>query len=201
VGATLRTIAWIVTIVGCLVALWMSIWPGELVDVLFVVVLLFFGLFWVWFPLLVIAGAVTAYLYWDNGIPDWRRWLVHLALMAAVCCFSLGLIVLRVPLRIAFAISQSAFEQQLAVALVQEDVVTDLNKRLGAYLVDQHAKDSRGGIYYRVHWGGVGIGPEVMSYGFAYLPNAVGTPFGAAHYSTTRLTGDWYLFRASDDWF
>ena len=68
-------------------------------------------------------------------------------------------------------------------------------------MVDEYTADPRGGVYFRVHRGHDGIGPDVMSYGFVYKPNRIGTPFGAAGYHLFRLGNDWYWFRASDDWF
>ena len=75
-----------------------------------------------------------------------------------------------------------------------------MNQRLGIYLVDEYAADPRGGVYFRVYSGTDGIGPDQMSYGFAYKPNRKGTPFGAARHRLFRLGNDWYWFRASDDW-
>ena len=51
------------------------------------------------------------------------------------------------------------------------------------------------------HIGVDGISPDRMSYGFAYKPNAEGTPFGASRYRVFRLGDDWYWFRVSDDWY
>lgn len=75
-----------------------------------------------------------------------------------------------------------------------------LNRRLGAYEVDEYAADPRGGVFFRVHIGFDGISPDRMSYGFAFKPNRQGTPFGAARYRVYRLGGDWYWFHASNDW-
>jgi len=72
---------------------------------------------------------------------------------------------------------------------------------LGIYHVDEWASDQRGGVYFRTGTGPDGIGPDTMSYGFVYRPNREGSPFGASHYMVRRLGGDWYWFRASNDWF
>jgi hypothetical protein len=74
-----------------------------------------------------------------------------------------------------------------------------LGRWLGAYFVDRYAADPRGGIYFRTHSGPDGIGPDTMSYGFAYQPNSEGTPFGEAGYRYSRMAGDWYCFSASND--
>ena len=66
-----------------------------------------------------------------------------------------------------------------------------LDRRLGIYHVDRLAADPRGGVYFRTHTGADGIGPDTMSYGFAFRPNPVGTPFGRAGYGYSHLFGDW----------
>jgi hypothetical protein len=74
-----------------------------------------------------------------------------------------------------------------------------LGQRLGVYSVDRYAADPRGGIYFRTHAGPDGIGPDTMSYGFAFWPNREGTPFGKAGYGLSHMVGDWYCFSASND--
>ncbi len=74
------------------------------------------------------------------------------------------------------------------------------NLQLGIYQVDEWAVDPRGGVFFRVNTGGDGLGPDTMSYGFAKHPNSTGTPFGMAKYRTFPLVGDWYWFRASNDY-
>ena len=120
---------------------------------------------------------------------------------AAVALFAVataGLVVFAVPRRVAFALSRSAFDEACKSAPSSKQ---ELNSRLGLYHVDEYAKDSRGGVFFRVGTGPDGLGPDLMSYGFVYQPNREGTPFGAAHYELSHLTGDWYLFQASDDWY
>jgi hypothetical protein len=77
--------------------------------------------------------------------------------------------------------------------------VPQRQRRIGIYWVDKYVADPRGGVYFRTGTGVDGFGPDVMSYGFAYRPNADGSPFGGARYGRWRLFGDWYWFRASDD--
>jgi len=106
-----------------------------------------------------------------------------------------------VPRRMAFAVSRASFESIVPSARPSEYQGTLLNRRLGIYLVDEYAADSRGGVYFRVYRGSDGLGPDRISYGFAYKPNASGTPFGAAGCQLFRLGNDWYWFRASDDYY
>ena len=87
----------------------------------------------------------------------------------------------------------------LRLAPPSSDRALPLNRRLGIFQVDEYAADPRGGVYVRVHSGGDGLGPDIMSYGFAYQPNSKGTPFGAAEYQTFAIGRGWYWFRASDD--
>ncbi|WP_139228486.1 hypothetical protein [Planctomicrobium piriforme] len=63
-----------------------------------------------------------------------------------------------------------------------------------------YATDPRGGVSFRTHTSPDGIGPDTMSYGFAYHPNGEGTPFGAAGYQVRRLQNGWYWFMTSNDW-
>jgi len=67
--------------------------------------------------------------------------------------------------------------------------------------VDDYAGDARGTVFFRVHSGSNGIGPDVMSYGFVRHPSQQGTPFGGAGYQVFHIVDDWYWFRVSDDWY
>ena len=75
-----------------------------------------------------------------------------------------------------------------------------LSARLGIYSVDSCQIDPRGGVYFRTFQGADGIGPDTMSHGFVFKPNAAGTPFGRAGYRYSRLIGHWYTFAASNDY-
>jgi hypothetical protein len=114
-----------------------------------------------------------------------------------VVCFALVLTGL--PRRIAFFLSCPAFERYVATAPAFGGGNAPLGRWLGAYYVDTYAADPRGGIYFRTHAGADGIGPDTMSYGFAFRPNPQGTPFGRASYRCARMVGDWYMFSASND--
>jgi hypothetical protein len=184
-------------ILGCLTALAASVVPGLLDDLLFpAMFLLILAL-----PVVVIGAVVAIVLVcWRRlrlaSIP-WKRAVLILMIFAGAFI----LLKFYVPCRIAFAVSRSAFEELVMQSPKPSRQRAKLNRRLGVYRVDEYAADPRGGVYFRVHSGGDGIGPDLMSYGFAYRPNKSGTPFGAAHYRLFTLGGDWYCFRASDDWF
>ena len=186
------------TALACLVALSLGVYPGVLNDLLFVG---FFASFLV-VPTVGIVAAAVLFVLARRGklrglrIP-WRR-------VSIVCVAMLfGTYVLLkfyVPRRIAFAASRAAFDELVPQATPSAAGGTPLNRRVGIYTVDEYAADPRGGVYFRVHRGYDGLGPDVRSYGFVYQPNPSGTPFGAGGYRLFRLGGNWYWFRASDDW-
>jgi hypothetical protein len=197
-GKTAGNVALVVTVLGCLAVLTISIYPGVLNDlVLPAIFLSFFAI-----PLVAIIGLATLIVLARRGglknikIP-WRR-AAAVAVVLFAACLMLGL---DVPRRIAFAVSRSKFEQLLSQAPKSDRQGAPLNQRLGIYYVDEYVADPRGGVFFRVHCGSDGIGPDRMSYGFAHAPNRKGTPFGAAHYRLFELGNEWYWFRASDDWY
>jgi hypothetical protein len=186
------------TALACVVALAISVYPGTLNDLFFVGILLSFLVV----PFVGVVALVGAIVLARKGrlrgvrVP-WMRVAVVFALLIGTYV----LLKFYVPRRIAFAASRASFEQMVPHATPSDFQGTSLNRRLGIYQVDEYAADPRGGVYFRVYKGRDGIGPDVMSYGFAYKPNRQGTPFGAAHYRVFRLGNDWCWFRASDDWY
>ncbi len=114
----------------------------------------------------------------------------------------------QVPETIGFSLVRSQFETaaaeyEMLQALMPADdySASQVGRRFGIYQVDMVGIDGRGGIYFRVNTGHDGIGPDQMSYGFAKKPNATGSPFGRKYYDPIHLVGDWYVFRASDDFY
>lgn len=210
--------AWIflVTLVGCPTLLVLSIYPGVLADITFLALLSSP----IWMTALFVGGFLS--LFYREGLrtgkvkeaPDkslsddaiieagpapaaFRRGL------ASVTAVALTILLLRaqVPRRVAFHSSRPAFDRLAASAPVVRSrfPVGEFARRVGVYQVDRRAADARGGVYFRTHTGPDGIGPDTMSYGFAYRPNFEGTPFGKSGYRLTRVSGDWYVFEASDD--
>jgi hypothetical protein len=186
------------TALACAVALVISVYPGVLNDLLFIGILLSVLVV----PVVGIAGVTFLVVLARKGKLRGRRipW-TQVAVVFALLFGTYVLLKFYVPRRIAFAASRDAFEQMVPQATASEYQGTPFNRRLGVYKVDEYAADPRGGVYFRVYSGGDGIGPDRMSYGFAYKPNQKGTPFGAARYRLFRLGNDWYWFRASDDWY
>ncbi len=117
----------------------------------------------------------------------------YLLLVALV----LILLLYRIPTRIALGTCSPRFTPLVREPPVKPEAVEET---LGLFKVDRYAKDLRGGVYFRTARGPDGIGPDTMSYGLAFMPNAEGSPFGNAYYDTYHLFGDWHTFKASNDW-
>jgi hypothetical protein len=187
-----------ITTLASLTVLVLSIWPGVLTDLVLLAAI--FAV--VWLPALLIALSVIAVvLYRANrrGLTG-RVSFAELMAIPALVLTTMALLLFNVPSRIAFSASRTRFEAMVNNAPGSRYHGGPLNSRLGLYWVDEYAADSRGGVFFRVHSGADGIGPDTMSYGFAKNPNVEGTPFGAAHYHLVHLLDDWYLFRASNDY-
>lgn len=182
-------------LLACAAALLVSVYPGVLNDLLFLAILLsipvlgLIGL--VAIPFVVILAVKARWR--DVHIP-WTRLMIVAALLAGTYV----LLKFYVPRRIAFIASRSSFERMVAQSPPSQFSTTP--RRFGVYRVDEIAADPRGGVYFRTHAGADGIGPDTMSYGFVHKPNSQGSPFGAAWYKVHHITGDWYWFKASDDW-
>ena len=121
---------------------------------------------------------------------------------AAISVLAFGLVVLRVPMRLAFAVSRSAFEYFLRsnpTPAETDRMSAQVSRWFGIYHVDRWGHDTRGGHYFRTSTGSDMI--DTMSYGFAFQPNPQGSPFGAAGYWRYRIVGDWHTFAVSDDYY
>ena len=191
-------ILFVLTMFGAVGLLSLAVWPGALEDALlgfpfFCVSVPMLGL---WFVLVVALAAGD--LVRERGIRAERRWGLW---SSAVMFATLALLWWNVPQRIAFACCAAGFREWTDDApLAEFRGGEELGRWLGPYLVARYAADARGGVYFRTHEGPDGIGPDTMSYGFAYRPNDEGTPFGNAHLRLRHLFGDWYEFAASNDW-
>jgi hypothetical protein len=182
----------------CLSALAISVYPGALNDLLFMGILLS--------PLIVpVVGLVLLSWYIvlarRGMLHEWRVTRTPGTIVLALLIATSVLLTLSIPRRIAFAAARDSFNEMLLEATSSVDRRVTVSRRLGVYTVDEFATDPRGGAYFRVHSGYDGLGPDVMSYGFAYQPNKLGTPFGAKEYRVVQLDKDWYWFCASDDWY
>ncbi|MEB3151070.1 MAG: hypothetical protein VKL60_18880 [Sphaerospermopsis sp.] len=199
----LGKIAICITLFICAAILIISIYPGALnsfffpvmlvsiicVPIFVVLVILFWGL-----RTLGRRNLKSIRLRRQTFVP-WRE----VAIIAGIVLVCYVLLKFYIPRRLAFMISQSAFEQVRVQLPISAKRKITLNRKLGLYEVDEYAMDSRGGLYFRVFWGGDGLSPDTISYGFVHQPNSEGSPFGAAKYQVFYLYGDWYWFRVSDD--
>lgn len=180
-----------------------SIYPGVLQDFLssFVLIVL-----WLFILLGVLIAAVAILIQSRRAFS--RTAIQRSAIVLLIILFTYGLLKFYVPRRIAFTLSRPAFQQWLVSHSAQpqrspsqeQPLIQPLNQQLGFYQVDEYRSDPRGGSYFRVYSHGDGLGPDRVSYGFVYQPNATGSPFGDAAYRTHALTDGWFWFRASDDW-
>jgi len=146
--------------------------------------------------------AVLGLVWMRVVIIAWRRRqrmglvaLVVPLLVVGTC----GMLKLYISRRVAFAFCRAEFERRLAAPPAGAHLA-DLRQRIRPFFVDSWAADPRGGVFFRTGTGYDGIGPDTVSSGFVHRPNMHGTPFGAAGYRLEHLQGDWYWFRASDDW-
>ncbi len=177
-------------IAACVLILTSSIYPGQATYTLF------WGKFWVLLlvlpPLGVLVIPAVVWLLWQ-----FRHWLFSLrvcpqwlAIVAPVMAgITWGIVQFDIPQTLAFRMSQTAFEQVLGSV---PNSVTQVDKRIGLYKVKRYGVDPRGGIYFHVTSGDVGL--DMISHGFVYQPNRNGSPFGSIDYTLEHLTGDWYVF-------
>ena len=184
------------TLLGGVGLLGLAVWPGGIEDVVFGLptLCLFLPLLLCWFLLLIGLALRDIVGMFDPVVR--RRWGLW---SAAVMFATLGLLWFRVPQRVAFVFCHSELRRLADSAPTTEFGDEELGRRVGPYWVDRYEADLRGGVFFRTHVGPDGIGPDRMSYGFAYRPNGQGTPFGNARYRSHHLFGDWYGFAVSDD--
>lgn len=179
----------------CSVTLLLSVVPGVLNDFL-----VFIAIASLWL-LLVIRLAVDAIALWfKRKEPTTRTAFRRFIVTLLIPIVSYGLLTFYLPRRIAFNLSRPAFEQWLAENPTLTNKPRSINTQLGIYKVDEYASELPSGHYFRVYSHGDGLGPDTVSYGFAYQPNPEKSPFGAAYYTIYPLGNQWYWFQASNDW-
>jgi hypothetical protein len=171
----------------------MSLWPGY-ANGCFALLLLpligLLGLTWL------LAAARALPKPFGAGSPIRTRSI----LAAPVIMFiTFELLLSYVPRKIAFLAVRNQFSSYLAGAPVSNFQGKPFGRRIGIYAVDTWAADPRGGVYFRTGTGPDGIGPDLMSYGFAFQPNPQGSPYGRSRYTIRPLGAGWYWFTVSDD--
>jgi hypothetical protein len=172
----------------------LSVYPG-LLDELAVLALVSSPF---WLPAVCISILVYIDIIYQAAVfrdvsPSRRRW----AAAAASALVLNGLLLWGGQARrLAFLLSRPAFEPFVASAPPGRFGTGPLGRRLGVYHVDRFAADPRGGLYFRTYRGPEGFYTRMVTYGFCYSPNPMGSPFGDEKYSYSHLVGDWYCFRA-----
>lgn len=204
-----QSLFWSVNI-GWLVALWVSIYPGALEDVLLLV--LFLGvpiaivLGWVSLIALILIARREVLTRLFRCISQMRLSRRQTLQMVITSGLAAALIHWQIPMRLAFSLSQPAFEalrQQAPIAKSYSNpdrLEMQLHRFVGLYWVDEYAGDRAGRAYFRVYSGHLLDWLGETSYGFAYRPNRSTTPFGVPS-QFLLLNGDWYGFRAYFDSF
>ncbi len=183
--------------VASITAIGLSVYPGVLRDLLFMLLLTSV----IWLPVCAIAGVVWLVMMLRSRVRFIQWPWIRYGLAGVILMSTFVLLRYYVPRRLAFMASLPKFEALVAQAPVHEYGGTPLNQRLGVFMVEDYAADVRGGVYFRVYQGNDGIGPDIMTYGFTHRPNRSGTPYGASGYKLYRLGSGWYWFHASDDWY
>jgi hypothetical protein len=185
------------TLLGGAGLLTLAVWPGMIQDAVFgfFIVCASVPLLGCWFLLLV--GLALRDLVMRPEPPARRRWWGVTS--AGIMFSTLGLLWLHVPQRVAFAFCHAELRGLVDGAPVSEFYGVELGRRVGPYDVDRYGADKRGGVFFRTATGPDGLGPDQMSYGFAFRPNGRGTPFGNAKYRQCHLFGAWYAFAVSND--
>jgi hypothetical protein len=185
------------TVVGGSGLLGLAVWPGLLEVVVFSIPLFCVSLplLGFWFLMLVVFGLRD--IASRPEPPGRRRWWGVLS--AGIMFGTIALLWFRVPQRIAFAFCYADLRGLVDAAPADEFRREEIGCQVGPYWVDQYGADQRGGVFFRTATGPDGIGPDQMSYGFAFRPNGQGSPFGNSRYGQRHLFGDWYVFAVSDD--
>lgn len=185
----------LMTLLTCSLTLVLSVYPGILNDwmtLLPISLLWLGGLGWL---------AIALLRFWirrheSGSRREWQNFVV-IGLLLVV---SYGLLKFYVPRRMAFSISRPAFEQWLAQNPDRFTEGVELNTKLGLYAVEFVFSGDWQDSYFRTYHHGDGLGPDTVSYGFAFQPNPHQSPLGQANYGVYPLGDRWYWFRASNDW-
>ena len=197
-----------VTSCCCFGAAALSVYPGRLQQVLIAAIfigafalpaVLMVGSFLLWFSQQRMkATGVTPWLLKPLQDVPWRRLVVIPVLLVGTYVA----LKFYVPRRLVFLVSRPSFERLLPTARSARwwygGDSPEEPERVGIYTVDATVAHPRGGVFFRTQV--LPDGPDKISYGFVYRPNRRETPFGTARYRVSRLVGDWFWFRVSNDY-
>ncbi len=129
--------------------------------------------------------------------------ILHLLFFVFASVFVIYLNISQTPSKIAFNANRDDFEKHLKDPPTADESLFGfpLEERIGPWSVESYASDEKDGIYFVYGKRGEGMGIDTMVYGITYRPDPKGTPYGAARYQLTEIEDDWYVFKASNDWF
>jgi hypothetical protein len=186
----------VVTALGCVGVLTLSVWPGVFEDTLFgfpascLSVPVLVG----WFLLVVV---LTIRDRARRPVPPAkrRRWGILCVVMMLA---TMGLLRFHVAQLVTFGCCSAEF-RRLADAALGDDVPGGgLPRWIGPYRVDRYGADRQGGVYFRTGRGSSGAPFEdrPTSTGFAFVPNGKDVPPGGPRYTLRHLFGDWYVYQA-----
>ena len=180
----------VVTALGCVGFLALSVWPGELHDTLF-------GFPWSTLLCLVIIGwsllliVLTIRERIRKPIPPakrqrWGIWCV-VAILATMALYQF-----HVPQLVTFACCSAEFRRLADAALADNVQGVGLPRRIGPYWVDQYVTDRSGGVYFRtgIVSRGAPFSDRPGSVGFAFRPSK--EERARARYQ--HLYGDCYVY-------
>jgi hypothetical protein len=172
-----------------------SLWPGSLFELFWWIILA--GIIWI--PLLIMAGIILIVLLIRLYIKSPKAVInpiIYMAISLIAMLATILFIRFHVPLRVAFYITQSSFENYISREK-ETNLTSNPITRIGIWYVDMIEIDRRGGYYFRI--GNNSYGPDIISYGFVHKPNNEGSPFGNAEYNLSRFNKEWYFFSVSND--
>ena len=186
-----------ICIAGSIWFLIRGFWPGFLNHLNFLILLA--SIFIV--PIMVICGLSIIVLAIARIDKDNKKEILsslkYLAIGTGVLALTIMLLFFHIPIRSTFFITKGSFSR--IVNFEDFSAESSGNQWVGIWFVDECKVDNNGGLYFRIGEDMDGIGPDTMSFGFAYKPNLKTSPFGGAGYELSKVSEDWYYFSVSDD--
>jgi hypothetical protein len=197
----------------CLWLLWLSCFPGALVDGLWLpIILLYLVLTQYVAVLTLVALLVLGWAIWLRSRPrnqsasrstgktrlrSIKKRLIWMTGGMMIC--TLLLIGLNLPQKIAFSLSRPAFDAFIADSVkVDQTCGRSMKQQFGFYQVEECDRDPKGGIYLKT---GQYDFLNSIAYGFVHRPNPKGsTYFGKDIYEYHAVINEWNWFKAGNDW-
>ena len=177
-----------VTLVICVTVLSINIYSGAIDSFLLPILLVSI----ICMPIFIIVSIFALIVLGRRGIltkiaVPWKL----IQAIAGILLVSYIMLKLYIPRRLAFMVSQSAFEQ-----IIVDEKLTP-NRQFSFYKVEKNTIDAGGNKYFYISSRGEGIiGIDVVSYGFTYQPNRNESSVTSS-YQLFHLYGNWNWFRVS----